>query len=65
VVGGGFFSVAADEVSVLAERAELGEDINVAEAREALNQAQSGVGDDTAVAERRARARLRAAGVEA
>jgi F-type H+-transporting ATPase subunit epsilon len=65
VVGGGFFSVAADEVSVLAEQAELGEDIDVAEAREALNQAQSGVGDDTAAAERHARARLRAAGVEA
>ena len=65
VVGGGFFSVAADEVSVLAEQAELGEDINVPEAREALSQAQSGAGDNTAVAERRARARLRAAGVEA
>jgi F-type H+-transporting ATPase subunit epsilon len=65
VVGGGFFSVAGDEVSVLAEQAELGEDIDVTEAREALSQALSGAGDDTAVAERRARARLRAAGVEA
>jgi F-type H+-transporting ATPase subunit epsilon len=65
VVGGGFFSVAGDEVAVLAEHAELGEDIDVVAAREALNQALSGVGDGTAVAERRARARLRAAGVEA
>ncbi|MGI8328961.1 F0F1 ATP synthase subunit epsilon [Actinomadura scrupuli] len=64
VVGGGFFSVAGNEVSVLAEHAELGEDIDVAEAREALSQAQAG-GDGTAAAERRARARLRAAGVEA
>jgi F-type H+-transporting ATPase subunit epsilon len=65
VVGSGFFSVAGDEVSVLAEHAELGSDVNVAEAQEALNQALSSDGDDAAVAERRARARLRAAGVEA
>jgi F-type H+-transporting ATPase subunit epsilon len=65
VVSSGFFSVAGDEVSVLAEQAELGSDVDVAEAREALSQALSGFGDDTAAAERHARARLRAAGVEA
>jgi F-type H+-transporting ATPase subunit epsilon len=67
MVGSGFFSVAADEVSVLAEQAELGAEIDVDAAREALRQAESsngGVDDDAAVTERRARARLRAAGVE-
>jgi F-type H+-transporting ATPase subunit epsilon len=66
-VGSGFFSVADNEVSVLAEQAELGSEIDVAEARETLAQAQaSGDGDNPqVVAVRRARARLRAAGAEA
>lgn len=67
MVGGGFFSVAANEVSILAEQAELGDEIDVNAAREALQAAQSGVGDgddELAVTERRARARLRAAGVD-
>jgi len=66
MVGSGFFSVAADEVSVLAEQAELGAEIDVDAAREALRQAESSSTDDdeAAVTERRARARLRAAGVE-
>ena len=62
MVGSGFFSVAADEVSVLAEQAELGDEVDVQEARQALDDAL-GTGAD-ATAERRARARLRAAGVQ-
>jgi F-type H+-transporting ATPase subunit epsilon len=66
-VGSGFFSVADNEVAVLAEQAELGSDIDVAQAKTALSRAQSGDDGDESqvVAERRARARLRAAGVEA
>ena len=65
MVGSGFLSVANDEVSVLAEQAELGTEIDVAAAREALRGAGAGEHDEQgAVAERRARARLQAAGVE-
>ncbi|TDC63258.1 F0F1 ATP synthase subunit epsilon [Actinomadura sp. GC306] len=64
MVGSGFFSVAADEVSVLAEQAELGHEIDVQHARQALEDALAAE-DENATAERRARARLRAAGVEA
>jgi F-type H+-transporting ATPase subunit epsilon len=66
MVGSGFLSVANDEVSVLAEQAELGTEIDVSAAREALRQA-TGEGErdeQVAAAERRARARLQAAGVE-
>src|SRR5258708_4849775 len=64
-IGSGFFSVAGDEVSVLVEQVELSDEIDVDAARAALEQAMSGSeGDDSAVAERRARARLLAAGVE-
>jgi F-type H+-transporting ATPase subunit epsilon len=65
MVGSGFLSVANDEVSVLAEQAELGTEIDVSAAREALRQAGEGERDEqVAAAERRARARLQAAGVE-
>ena len=66
MVGSGFVSVAGDEVSVLAEQAELGHLIDVSAARIALQEAlQAEVrNDDVVVAERRARARLRAAGEE-
>jgi F-type H+-transporting ATPase subunit epsilon len=65
MVGNGFLSVANNEVSVLAEQAELGTEIDVAAAREALREAGAGERDERgAVAERRARARLQAAGVE-
>ena len=64
MVGSGFFSVAADEVSVLAEQAELGDEIDVQDARQALESAL-GAGGEDATPERRARARLRAAGIEA
>jgi F-type H+-transporting ATPase subunit epsilon len=64
-IGSGFFSVAGDEVSVLVEQVELSDEIDVTAARAALEQAMSGSeGDESAVAERRARARLLAAGVE-
>jgi len=62
MVGSGFFSIANDEVSILAEQAELGAEVNVAAAQQALKEAEEG-GDATA--ERRARARLRAAGQNA
>lgn len=65
VVGGGFFSVSDNEVSVLAERAELGSEIDVEAARRTLQEILAGERDEqTALAERRARARLRAAGQE-
>ncbi|GAA2110865.1 F0F1 ATP synthase subunit epsilon [Actinomadura alba] len=67
MVGSGFFSVAANEIAVLAEQAELGSAIDVAAARAALDEAVQAESrdDETVVAERRARARLRAAGEEA
>ena len=66
MVGSGFFSVANDEVSVLAEQAEMGDEIDVDAARDALQEALAAEerSDETVVAERRARARLQAAGHE-
>ncbi len=65
-VHGGFISVAGDDVSVLAEQAELGSEVDVQAARDALQRALSSVeGDAEAQVEvQRARARLRAAGEE-
>ncbi|MFC6886922.1 MULTISPECIES: F0F1 ATP synthase subunit epsilon [Actinomadura] len=63
MVGSGFFSIANDEVSVLAEQAELGAEVDVSDARQALQDALNAADDSTA--ERRARARLRAAGQDA
>lgn len=57
-VHGGFLSVTADRVSVLAESAELGDEIDVAAAKAALTE-----GDEAERA--RAGARLRAAGQSA
>ncbi|GLZ13166.1 ATP synthase epsilon chain [Actinomadura sp. NBRC 104425] len=65
MVGSGFFSIAGDEVSILAEQAELGAEVNVAAAQQALEEALSAEGGADATAERRARARLRAAGQNA
>src|SRR5690606_9747721 len=62
--GSGFFTVADNEVSVLAEQAELGEEVDVQAAKRALEEALEAESTD-ATPERRARARLRAAGVEA
>ncbi len=61
-VHGGFLSVRKDGVSVLAEQAELAEDIDVARAREALNRSDPDSGPEAAAAHDRALARLRAAG---
>ena len=65
-VHGGFLSVANNEVSVLAEVAELGDEVDVEEARRALERASAaGPDDEEAAAEAaRAQARLRAAGQE-
>jgi F-type H+-transporting ATPase subunit epsilon len=63
-VSGGFLSVADDRVSILAGQAQLGEEVDIEEARQelatALAEASPGVDDSPAV--RYARARLRAAG---
>jgi F-type H+-transporting ATPase subunit epsilon len=64
MVGGGFFSIAGDQVSILAEQAELGTEVDVASARQALESALAAGTEDDPVSERRARARLRAAGSE-
>jgi F-type H+-transporting ATPase subunit epsilon len=63
-VHGGFISVADDVVSILAETAELGSDIDVARAQRALDKAKSD-GEPEGDAARRAITRLRAAGREA
>jgi F-type H+-transporting ATPase subunit epsilon len=68
-VHGGFLSVANDEVSILAEIAELGSEVDVSRARNALERAQASVESnqedaDAAVEAKRAKARLRAAGEE-
>jgi F-type H+-transporting ATPase subunit epsilon len=68
-VHGGFISVADNEVSVLAEQAELGSEVDIAATRDALQRAQASLDADAENAEaeieaKRARARLRAAGEE-
>lgn len=68
-VHGGFLSVADNEVSILAELAELGSEVDVAAAKDALQRAQASIeanqeDADAAVEAKRARARLRAAGEE-
>ncbi|WP_214370106.1 F0F1 ATP synthase subunit epsilon [Pseudonocardia sp. H11422] len=59
-VHGGFLSITPDGVTLLAEYAELSEEIDVARARQALNRADSS-DPQGAAAIRRAEARLRAA----
>jgi len=61
-VHGGFLSVRADGVSVLAEMAENADEIDVARAREALQRAGNGTDEESVAARERALARLRAAG---
>jgi F-type H+-transporting ATPase subunit epsilon len=65
-VHGGFVSMSHNEVQVLSESAESGDEIDVAAARTALERAMSTIEDDeeAAMEAQRARARLRAAGVE-
>ena len=65
-VHGGFLSVHKDgRVSVLAEQAELADDIDVSRARDALNRSEGEDGPDAQAARNRALARLRAAGEQA
>jgi len=63
-VSGGFLSVAGDRISVLAAQAQLGEEVDIEEARKelaaALAEGRAGAEDSPAV--KYARARLRAAG---
>lgn len=65
-VHGGFLSVTPERVSVLAEVAELSNEIDVGRARDALQRTESGGSDEdsgeVAAARARAEARLRAAG---
>lgn len=61
-VHGGFLSVRKDGVSVLAEQAEMSDDIDVSRARKALDSADPDTGPDEKAAHDRALARLRAAG---
>lgn len=63
-VDGGFISVANDRVSILAETAELADEIDPAAAREAYDRARSSEAEDAPSEVERARARLRAAGEE-
>ena len=61
-VHGGFLSVRKDGVSVLAEQAEMADDIDVARAKASLDRADPDKGPDEEAARDRALARLRAAG---
>ena len=58
-VHGGFLSVTEEGVTILAEVAELSEDIDTSRAQKALEKARS---EDDVAAQRRAESRLRAAG---
>jgi F-type H+-transporting ATPase subunit epsilon len=60
-VHGGFLSITAESVTVLAEFAEFAEEIDVSRARSALDRADESDAEGAAAA-RRAQARLRAAG---
>lgn len=60
-VHGGFLSVGDGHISILAEMAELAEDIDVARAQAALQKAEAEEGPDAIAARERALARLRAA----
>ena len=66
-ISGGFLSVADDRVSILAAQAQLGEEVDVEQARQelatALAEGRAGAEDSPAV--KYARARLRAAGDQA
>jgi len=61
-VHGGFFSVSGDTVNVIAEVAELAEDIDIERAKEALARAKAG-GEEEASALRRAETRISIAGI--
>ncbi|WP_375481206.1 F0F1 ATP synthase subunit epsilon [uncultured Jatrophihabitans sp.] len=61
-VHGGFLSVRKDGVSVLAEQAEMSDDIDVSRARQQLESNNPDDGPEAEAAHNRALARLRAAG---
>ena len=61
-VHGGFLSVRKGGVSVLAEQAEMADDIDVSRAREALDRNNPEDGPEEKAAHERAQARLRAVG---
>jgi F-type H+-transporting ATPase subunit epsilon len=61
-IGGGFLSVADDQVSVLARQALLAQDVDRTDAQTALDTAQSEAGDEETTEIRFLRAQLRAAG---
>lgn len=61
-IGGGFLSVADDQVSVLARQALLARDVDRASAQAALDTAQSGAGGEETPEIRFLRAQLRATG---
>lgn len=63
-VHGGFFSVDSDEVNVIAETAELAEDIDVDRAKRALDAARA-AGEEEFAALRRAETRITVAGAAA
>jgi F-type H+-transporting ATPase subunit epsilon len=66
-VSGGFLSVHDDQVSILAAQAQLGVDVDAAEARRELDDALSDIaaGPEEPAEAKYARARLRAAGDQA
>jgi F-type H+-transporting ATPase subunit epsilon len=65
-VHGGFISMSRNEIQVLSEAAELGDEVDVAAARTALERALATVDqdEDAAAEAARARAQLRAAGAD-
>jgi F-type H+-transporting ATPase subunit epsilon len=65
-VHGGFVSMSRNQIQVLSEGAELGDEVDVNEARTALERALGSVdeSEEAVVEAARARARLRAAGAE-
>jgi F-type H+-transporting ATPase subunit epsilon len=63
-VDGGFISVAHNRISILAERAELAHDIDLAQARRELEQAQQGADDSARSKNTIAAAEARIAAVE-
>ena len=66
-VSGGFLSVHDDQVSILAAQAQLGLDVDTAEARRELDEAlsEAAAGPEEPAEAKYARARLRAAGDQA
>ena len=62
-VHGGFFSVSGNEINVIAEVAELAEDISLERAKAALARAQAAAAEPDDAAIRRAESRIAVAGL--